>query len=48
MITKNGNPIDITGGATPQMITNSLWNSSIADKNVDIVMPWFVFQDNPR
>ena len=46
MIGKNGNPIDITGGATAndyKFIIQQFYD----EKNIDIVMPWFVFQDNP-
>ena len=46
VIGKNGNPIDITGGATARdykFIIQQFYD----EKNVDIVMPWFVFQDNP-
>ena len=46
VITKNGNPIDITGGATANDY-KFIMEQFFADKNVDIVMPWFVFQDNP-
>ncbi|MDC0142415.1 acetate--CoA ligase family protein [Candidatus Nitrosopelagicus sp.] len=46
IITKKGNPIDITGGATAndyKFIIKQFYD----EKNVDIIMPWFVFQDNP-
>ena len=46
VIGKNGNPIDITGGATAndyKFIIQQFYD----EKNIDIVMPWFVFQDNP-
>ena len=46
VIGKNGNPLDITGGATAndyKFIIQQFYD----EKNVDIVMPWFVFQDNP-
>ena len=46
VIGKNGNPIDITGGATAndyKFIIQQFYD----EKNVDIIMPWFVFQDNP-
>jgi len=46
IITKTGNPIDITGGATAndyKFIIEQFYD----EKNVDIIMPWFVFQDNP-
>ena len=45
-IGKNGNPIDVTGGATAsdyKFIIQEFYN----EKNIDIVMPWLVFQDNP-
>ena len=43
---KNGNPLDVTGGATAndyKFIIQQFYD----EKNVDIIMPWFVFQDNP-
>jgi 3-hydroxypropionyl-CoA synthetase (ADP-forming) len=46
VIGKNGNPLDITGGATAndyKFIIQQFYD----EKNVDIIMPWFVFQDNP-
>jgi len=46
VIGKKGNPIDITGGANAddyRFIIQQFYN----EKNVDIVMPWFVFQDEP-
>ena len=46
LVGKNGNPIDITGGATAndyKFIIQQFYD----EKNVDIIMPWFVFQDNP-
>ena len=46
IITKNGNPIDITGGATSNDYKFIL-EKFYSEKNIDIVMPWFVFQDNP-
>lgn len=45
-ITKYGNPIDVTGGATAKDYKFVI-EQFLADKNIDIVMPWFVFQDNP-
>jgi 3-hydroxypropionyl-CoA synthetase (ADP-forming) len=41
-----GNPADVTGGATAddyRYIIQQFYD----EKNVDIVMPWFVFQDDP-
>ena len=46
IITKKGNPIDITGGATANDY-KFIIQQFYAEKNVDIVMPWFAFQDNP-
>tara|TARA_Y100000782_G_scaffold62329_1_gene68257 strand:- start:274 stop:1404 length:1131 start_codon:yes stop_codon:yes gene_type:complete len=46
IITKKGNPIDITGGATASDY-KFIIQQFYAEKNVDIVMPWFAFQDNP-
>lgn len=46
IIGKKGNPIDITGGANAgdyRFIIQQYYD----EKNVDIVMPWFVFQDEP-
>ena len=46
VIGKNGNPLDVTGGATAndyKFIIQQFYD----EKNVDIIMPWFVFQDNP-
>ena len=42
----NGNPADVTGGATAddyRYIIQQFYD----EKNVDVVMPWFVFQDDP-
>lgn len=42
----NGNPADVTGGASAedyQFVINAFMN----DPNVDAVLPWFVFQDDP-
>ena len=42
----NGNPADVTGGATAddyRYIIQQFYD----EKNVDIAMPWFVFQDDP-
>ena len=41
-----GNPVDVTGGATAedyQYVIKTFMN----DPSVDIIMPWFVFQDDP-
>ena len=41
-----GNPADVTGGASAedyQFVIKTFFE----DPNVDIVMPWFVFQDDP-
>ena len=46
IIAKKGNPVDITGGATAKdyrFIIQEFMNES----NVDIVMIWFAFQDEP-
>ena len=45
-ITKHGNPVDITGGATVKDY-KFIIEQFLDEKNVDIIMPWFVFQDNP-
>ena len=42
----NGNPVDVTGGANAddyRFVIETFMN----DPEVDIVMPWFVFQDDP-
>ena len=41
-----GNPVDVTGGASAEDYKFVI-NSFVNDPNVDIVMPWFVFQDDP-
>lgn len=41
-----GNPVDVTGGATAEDYQYVI-RTFIADAGVDIVMPWFVFQDDP-
>jgi len=46
IIGKRGNPIDITGGATADDY-RFIIQAFIDEPNVDIVMPWFVFQDEP-
>jgi 3-hydroxypropionyl-CoA synthetase (ADP-forming) len=46
IIAKKGNPIDITGGATAndyRFIIQEFMN----EVNVDIIMLWFAFQDEP-
>ena len=40
------NPVDLTGSATARDYEAGL-TVLLADDNVDIVMPWFVFQDAP-
>jgi len=42
----SGNPADVGGGATADDYRFVI-EQFIADKNVDIAMPWFVFQDDP-
>ncbi len=42
----NGNPVDVTGGANADDYRFVI-QTFMDDKNVDIVMPWFVFQDDP-
>jgi len=46
IIGKKGNPIDITGGANADDYRFVI-QTFMDDPNVDIVMPWFVFQDDP-
>lgn len=41
-----GNPCDITGSATADDYRFAI-QAFIDDPNVDIIMPWFVFQDDP-
>ncbi|MDD9809943.1 MAG: acetate--CoA ligase family protein [Thaumarchaeota archaeon] len=41
-----GNPVDVTGGATAEDY-QYVMRTFMADAGVDIVMPWFVFQDDP-
>lgn len=41
-----GNPADVTGGATADDYRYAI-QKFMDDPNVDIVMPWFVFQDDP-
>ena len=40
------NPVDVTGSATSEDYKNGI-EALLQDDNVDIVMPWFVFQDTP-
>lgn len=41
-----GNPIDLTGTATNEQYDKVI-NAGIKDKNVDLIMCWFVFQCKP-
>ncbi len=41
-----GNPMDVTGGAVAADYQFAI-QKFMDDPNVDIVMPWFVFQDDP-
>ncbi len=46
IVGKKGNPVDITGGATAddyRFIIQQFYD----EKNVDIIMSWFAFQDEP-
>lgn len=42
----NGNPVDVTGGASAEDYQFVI-RTFMEDPNVGIVMPWFVFQDDP-
>ncbi|MGI0081870.1 MAG: 3-hydroxypropionate--CoA ligase [Nitrosopumilaceae archaeon] len=42
----NGNPVDVTGGANADDYRYAI-QKFMNDPNVDIIMPWFVFQDDP-
>jgi 3-hydroxypropionyl-CoA synthetase (ADP-forming) len=42
----NGNPADVGGGATADDYRFVI-QQFLDEKNVDIAMPWFVFQDDP-
>ena len=42
----NGNPADVGGGATADDY-NFVLEQFLDENNVDIAMPWFVFQDDP-
>ncbi|MGD1836005.1 MAG: acetate--CoA ligase family protein [Nitrososphaeraceae archaeon] len=41
-----GNPLDVTGSATAEDYKLAI-ETFLDDPNIDIVMPWFVFQDDP-
>ncbi len=41
-----GNPMDVTGSATSSDYKFAI-EKFMEDPNVDIIMPWFVFQDDP-
>jgi 3-hydroxypropionyl-CoA synthetase (ADP-forming) len=41
-----GNPLDVTGSATAEDYKFAI-QAFMEDPNVDIIMPWFVFQDDP-
>jgi 3-hydroxypropionyl-CoA synthetase (ADP-forming) len=41
-----GNPCDITGSANADDYRFAI-QSFMDDPNIDIIMPWFVFQDDP-
>ncbi|CAE6496132.1 MAG: acetate--CoA ligase family protein [Candidatus Nitrosotenuis sp.] len=41
-----GNPVDVTGGANADDYRYTI-QKFMDDPNIDIVMPWFVFQDDP-
>src|SRR5207248_6495868 len=42
----SGNPVDVTGGANADDYRYTI-QAFMEDPNVDIIMPWFVFQDDP-
>ncbi len=42
----NGNPVDVTGGATAEDYQFTI-KTFMEDPKIDIIMPWFVFQDDP-
>ncbi len=42
----NGNPVDVTGGANADDYRFAI-QKFMDDPNIDIIMPWFVFQDDP-
>jgi len=41
-----GNPCDVTGSASAEDYRFAI-QAFMDDPNVDIIMPWFVFQDDP-
>ena len=41
-----GNPLDVTGSATADDYKFAI-QAFMDDPDVDIIMPWFVFQDDP-
>jgi 3-hydroxypropionyl-CoA synthetase (ADP-forming) len=41
-----GNPLDVTGSATAEDYKFAI-QAFMEDPNIDIIMPWFVFQDDP-
>src|SRR5574341_2167606 len=41
-----GNPMDVTGGAVAADYQYAI-QKFMEDPNVEIIMPWFVFQDDP-
>src|SRR5919197_278876 len=45
-VIQSGNPCDITGSASADDYRFAI-QTYIDDPNVDIIMPWFVFQDDP-
>ncbi len=45
-VIQSGNPCDITGSANAEDYRFAI-QTYMDDPNVDIVMPWFVFQDDP-
>ncbi len=45
-VIKSGNPADITGSANADDYRFAI-QTYMDDPNVDIIMPWFVFQDDP-
>lgn len=40
------NPVDVTGSATSEDYRIGI-EALVADPNIDVIMPWFVFQDTP-
>src|SRR5437667_343532 len=45
-VISNGNPVDVTGGANADDYRYAI-QKFMDDPNIDIIMPWFVFQDDP-